>query len=301
MEEIKEKLVSNRPTLSASSLKTYNSILTNLYKKVFPDTKLDLEKFNNSKKFLTFLKDVDGSKRKTYLSALVVLCPTCDEYKDLMNKDGQEYNAKKKMQKKSEKEEANWVEQSELQTIYENLENEAKACFKLKNPTSVDIQRCQSYIILSVVSGKYIPIRRSLDWTEMKFRNYNKDVDNYLDDKRKNFVFNVYKTHKFLGDQTSPIPTPLKRIITNWLKLLQQVYPDTDYIFVDSRGNKLTPTKLTQRLNNVFGRKASINILRHSFLSEKYKDMPSLEELQNEATAMGHSLTEHIEYIRKDD
>ena len=300
MEEIKETLILNRPTLSASSLKTYNSILTNLYKKVFPDTKLDLEKFNNSKKFLTFLKDVDGSKRKTYLSALVVLCPTCDEYKDLMNKDGQEYNAKKKMQKKSEKEEANWVEQSELQTIYENLENEAKACFKLRNPTSADIQRCQSYIILSVVSGKYIPIRRSLDWTEMKFRNYNKEEDNYLDDKRKNFVFNVYKTHKFLGDQTITIPTPLKRIITNWLKLLQQVYPDNEYMFVDSRGNKLTPTKLTQRLNNVFGRKASINILRHSFLSEKYKDMPSLEELHTEATAMGHSLVEHLDYIKKD-
>jgi hypothetical protein len=56
---------------------------------------------------------------------------------------------------------------------------------------------------------------------------------------------------------------------------------------------------MTQRLNSIFGKKASINILRHSFITSKYKDMPSLEDLQEEATAMGHSLKEHLEYIKK--
>ena len=46
-------------------------------------------KFNEHKKFLTFLTDMDGGKRKTYLSALVVLCPKCDAYKELMMKDKQ--------------------------------------------------------------------------------------------------------------------------------------------------------------------------------------------------------------------
>jgi hypothetical protein len=39
--------------------------------------------------------------------------------------------------------------------------------------------------------------------------------------------------------------------------------------------------------------------LRHSFLSEKYKDVPALDDLQKEAKEMGHSLIEHLEYIKK--
>ena len=295
-------LKENRPTLSESSLKTYNSILSNLYKKVFPDKSLDLGKFSESKKFLTFLKDYDGSKRKTYLSALVVLCPKCDDYRELMNKDGQEYNAKQKLQNKTEKEEENWINQEDLTTIYNGLEEEAKKLYKLKNPSTQDIQKIQSFIILSLVSGKHISIRRSLDWTEMKYRNGDKEKDNFLDTGKKGgwkFYFNVYKTQRFLNDQEVAIPPTLKKILVTWIKLIERIYPENDYLLVDSKGQKLTPTKMTQRLNGVFGKKASINILRHSFLSEKYKDMPSLEDLQTEATAMGHSLKEHLEYIKK--
>jgi hypothetical protein len=298
---IKDLLKENRPTLSDSSLKTYNSILSNLYKKVFPDKPLELSKFKECKKFLNFLKDMDGSKRKTYLSALVVLCPTIDEYKELMNSDGQAYNAKQKLQNKTEKQTENWVEQDELTNIYKSLESETKQLYKLKNPTTQDIQKIQSYIILSLVSGKHIAIRRSLDWTEMKFKDFDKDKDNFLEMGKKQwkFYFNVYKTQRFLNEQEVIIPQILKKILTTWLKLIQRVYPQNDYLLIDSNGGKLTPTKMTQRLNAVFGKKASINILRHSFLSEKYKDLPDLTDLQEEATAMGHSLKEHLEYIKK--
>jgi len=295
-----EELKKNRPSLGDSSLKTYNSILSNLYKKVFPDVKLDLGKFCEHKKFIAFMKDMDGSKRKTYLSALSVLCPSVEEYRMLMNKDGQEYNAKQKLQQKTEKQIDNWVEQDELMKIYTDLETEAKKIYKLKNPTSSDLQKIQNYIILSLVSGKYIPIRRSLDWTEMVFRGGDKDK-NYIETtgKTQKFYFNVYKTQKFLNDQSVPIPLPLKKILGTWIKFLEKMYPDNKYLLVDVVGGKLTPTKLGQRLNSIFGKKASINILRHSFLSDKYKDIPSLVDLQTEATEMGHSLKEHLEYIKK--
>jgi len=301
MSPILELLKKNRPNLSDGSLKTYNSILSNLYKKVFPDKELDLAKFKDHKKFIAFLKNMDGSKRKTYLSALVVACPDCEEYKDLMNKDGQEYNAQKKLQKKTDKEEDNWVEQEELQNIYTELETEAKKLYKLKNPSAQDVQKIQSFIILSLVSGKHINIRRSLDWTEMVYKGEDKEKDNYLDrsKKQQKFYFNVYKTQKYLNDQEVIVPPILKKILTTWIKLLEKVYPENKYLLVDSKGGKLTPTKMTQRLNSIFGKKASINILRHSFITNKYKDMPGLEELQEEATAMGHSLKEHLEYIKK--
>ena len=52
MLSIKAVLKNNRPNLSDSSLKTYNSLLSNLYKKVYGDEDIELEKFNNTGKFI---------------------------------------------------------------------------------------------------------------------------------------------------------------------------------------------------------------------------------------------------------
>jgi len=300
-DSILDKLKENRPNLSDGSLKTYNSILKNLYKKVFPDVKLDLAKFSEHKKFINYLKDMEGGKRKTYLTALVVMCPTCDEYREMMMKDGQKYNSEQKMQIKTQEQKDNWVEQDELNKIYNELESEAKKLYKLNNPSANDIQKIQSYIILSLVSGKFINIRRSLDWTEMVFKDANKETDNYLEKTKTiwKFYFNVYKTQKFLHEQEVQIPVQLRKILTTWIKLLETHYPDNKYLLIDTIGGKLTPTKLTQRLNAIFGKKASINILRHSFITNKYKDLPALQALEKEATEMGHSLKEHLEYIKK--
>jgi len=293
---IVDKLKENRPELSESSLKTYKSILSNLYKKIFPsDKEIDLNKFSTQcKKFLNFLSDYDCSKRKTYLSALTVLCPKIEQYRELMNQDGKKYNDEQKNQEKTEKQKENWVEQDELHNIFVELENEATKLYKLKNLSMTDIQKIQNYIILCLVSGQFINIRRSLDWTEMKIKDFVEDEDNYL--KKDVFTFNKYKTAKFkqFGEQEVKLPKPLNKIIKKWLKI-----NPTEYLLFDSQKSKLTPTKLTQRLNKILGKKASINILRHSYLSDKYKNLPSLHELEDEAKEMGHSLKEHLEYIKK--
>ncbi len=128
----------------------------------------------------------------------------------------------------------------------------------------------------------------------MKIKNFKEDEDNYF--KKDVFTFNKYKTARFkqFGEQTVKLPKELLKIIKKWIKL-----NPTDYLLFDSQKNKLSPTKLTQRLNKILGKKASINILRHSFLSDKYKNLPSLIELEEEAKEMGHSLKEHLEYIKK--
>lgn len=293
MDNIEKLLKHNRPNLSASSIKTYKSILKNLYINVFNSSDIDIDKFNDYKKFIHYLKDYEGSKRKTYLSALTVLCPDIDEYRDIMNDDGIKYNEQQKLQLKTHKQEHNWVDQEELTNIFNELEAQATQLYKLKTISMSMFQKIQNYIILCLVSGKYINIRRSTDWTEMKIKNYDEEKDNYL--KNGIFYFNVYKTSKFHKQQQVIIPPDLKKIIKKWLKLNNS----NDYLLIDSSAEKLTPTKLTQRLNKILGKKASINILRHSFLSSKYKDMIPLKELEEEAKEMGHSLVEHLEYIKK--
>ena len=302
MSQLVEQLKKNRPNLSDSSLKTYISILSNMYKRVFPqDKQMDLDKFDDESKFMELLKDMDGSKRKTYLSALVVLTNN-DNYKKQMNEDGNEYNNSKKNQKKSAKEEQNWVSQDELKQIFSKAEAEAKQIYKLPKLTSSYIQKIQNYIILCLVSGLVLgSVRRSLDWTEMMIKDYNAE-DNYLDKKKKGdwrFVFNKYKTAKYLGEQEQIIPKEFKTTLTKWIKLLQEYYPENDYLLVDTNGSKLNPTKLTQRLNGILGRKASVNIMRHSFITEKYEKLPALKQMIEDSEANGHSLLEELSYIKR--
>lgn len=303
MKIIEDKLRENRPNLSNNSVKTYTSILKNLYKKVYPNTPLDLDNFKNQDKFIKHLEAIDGSKRKTYLSALVVVCgDDCEKYSTLMNEDGVKYNQEQKKQKRTEKQTENWIEQDELQNIISNLEVEANKIFKLKTiPSMEDLQIAQNYILLCLVSGKYIPVRRSLEWAEMKINNFNEDTNSLEMPKRKpwKFVMRRYKTQKFHGDQEVIIPPELKKILTKWLKLLNQICPDNEYLLIDKNCNKLSSVKITQRLNKIFGKNASTSILRHSYITEKYKNMPSLQELQEESEAMGHSLLEHLEYVKK--
>ena len=83
---IKEELKTLRPNLSEGSLKTYTSILKNLHKKVFENKDIEKSDFDEFSRILDYLKDVPANKRKTILSALVVLTEK-DEYRNVMAND----------------------------------------------------------------------------------------------------------------------------------------------------------------------------------------------------------------------
>jgi hypothetical protein len=100
-----------RPTIGASSLKTYESILRNLYDKLDFDTKgYNMGLFDtDSDKVLEYLKKIEPKKRKTVLSALVVITDNKD-YRNLMLDDIKEYNKEEAKQTKTKSPEDNWVE-----------------------------------------------------------------------------------------------------------------------------------------------------------------------------------------------
>lgn len=302
--ELQNLIISNRVNkipLSASSIKAYISTLKNLFKKVYPDEVLDCTKFNNAKDFIDYLEPVPHNKRKTLLATLLTVATdkeTQEKYRELMLHDATKYNTEQTLQIKDENQQKNWITQDELNT-------KIKACKVVFDNATIksdkdmsDIQTLQNYIILCLVSGKYIPPRRSLDWTEM--------TDQVLPDTNlysatnKQFTFSVYKTAKFYKAQNFDVPTELGKILSKWIKIVNKLPTPPTYLLFDRNGNKLTPVTLNQRLNAIFGKKISINILRHSYVSEKYKDMPNLQEMMTNANAMGHSIIEHLQYIKND-
>jgi len=297
---LKEYIHQQRPSLSASSLTTYNSILSNLYKKIFgeiPKEQKDFDKFNETEKFIHFLKDIDPSKRKTTLSALVVLTDN-ENYKKLMLEDISHYNKEMSFQEKSESQKENWLSEEEINNIYHKLKTEADFLYKSKQSNMSLTQKIQNYIILSLLGGMFIPVRRSLDFCNMKKSGQiDKKKDNYIDWKKNKFVFNIFKTAKWYGTQELDIPTELRKILLKWVKLS----PHTDWLLFDQNSNPLTSVKLNQRFQSIFGKKASVNLLRHFYLTKLYgKHMEEKKEMEQTAENMGTSanMVENV-YVKK--
>jgi len=290
---IKEEIIKLKPNISQSSVNTYTSILKNLYKNVFKSEDIDLKKFENTSPIISYLKDLEPRKRKTILASLVVITDN-KRYRDQMLKDIEEYRSDESKQVKSDKQNDSWVDTSEIIDLSNALQENANTLYKKKTLTMADLQDIQNCIIMCVLSGRYIPPRRSKDYVDFKIRNIDKEKDNYID--KKVMVFNSYKTAKTYQRQEIPIPPELLKILNKWIK----VNP-TEYLLFDSNGKKLSNVKLAQRLNKLFGKKASVNQLRHTYLSDKYQDTIKLnKDMADDMQAMGSSRKQEQIYIKKD-
>ena len=294
MEKIKDYIHTKRPTLSKSSITTYASILKNLYLKVFKDNNMDLGKFDNSEPVLTFLKDMPPNRRKTILSALVIITEK-KAYRDLMAEDVRVYNKDIQKQEKTPQQEASWVETNQVKEVCDDLKKVADLLYKKKQVSSTDLQQIQNYIIMCVLGGSYISPRRSKDYVDFKIKNINKEKDNYME--KGKFIFNSYKTAKTYGKQEVEIPTQLRNIINKWIKT-----NPTDYLLFDANGGKLSAVKLNQRINKIFdGRKVSVNQLRHTFLTDKFGDTIAKQaQVAKTMEDMGSSSAMLDTYVKKD-
>lgn len=287
-EIIKDILKEKRPSLGDSSLNTYTSILKNLYKKVFNEDSFDINDFEKTDVILDHLKLIPSNKRKTILSALVVLTDR-PEYRELMLEDINDYN--KDILKQENKKD--WLSEEEITNMINNLKKESSHIYKKSSPSIADLQTLQNYIIICLLGGKYIPPRRSKDYVDFKIKNIDTDKDNYL--LNNSFVFNSYKTSKTYGTQIIEIPKELKAIVKKWIKI-----NPTEYLLFDSKQNQLSNVKLNQRLNKLFKKHSSVNALRHTYLTEKYgHSIDERSELSKDMTMMGSSTHQEKLYIKK--
>jgi len=288
---IKEYIKEKRPALGASSITTYSSILRSLYKKVFGDGEIDPSKYEDTKSILKALDGLPPNKRKTILSALVIITDNKD-YRELMLSDVREYNKEISLQQKSDTQKENWVEGGDIKSVFEDCRRAADALFKKKNHTPADLQTIQSFIIMSLLGGQFISPRRSKDFTDFKIKNAT-DKDNYIEGN--NLVFNSYKTSKTYGQQKVAIPIKLRNILNKWIAI-----NPTEYLLFDANYNPLSSVKLNQRLNKLFdGKKVGINGLRHTYLTDKFGDtIAQKRAVANTMEAMGSSPAMLTTYVK---
>jgi len=295
--DLKEYIKSKRPNLSTGSLATYTSILKNLYAKMNGGEKkdIDVKFFNNHKEILNHLKDIEPVKRKTTLSALVVICDddVSHYYREPMMNDIKTAKSIDVQQKMTDKQKENWVSQEQVREKFDNMYDALKLKLTNKKIDNKTLNEYSDLLLLALTSGIFIPPRRSLDWAELKIKGYDKKNDNYI--LKNKFYLNKYKTAKTYGLETIDIPDELLNLLKKYISYLPS---SQEYLFVNSKGEKINSVKIALTLNKIFGKNVSINALRHSYITEKYKNMPALKDLIENSKEMGHSIIQHIEYIK---
>lgn len=321
-QSVMDELKVINPEITVSTSKTYGSLLNTLYLSLNPlETQLtSIESIkNNSKKYLDYIENTykdDIVRMKALLNPLLLVSKenvlVSNRIRDILKDIREKLQNETILQKKTETQEENWVNKDIIEELLNKLEKQIKPLHNIKKLKSEkktiskeQMKTYRNYIILVLFSGKYIEPRRSLDYTEMKFRNYDVDKDNYITniDKlklktEKKFVFNVYKTAKTYGKQEITPSKELVSILKKYIQALEFVYPNNDYLLTDTSGNKMINVQITQALNEIFGKNTSVNILRHVYLSDYHKNTPKLQEMNKLANNMGHSIETQLAYVK---
>jgi hypothetical protein len=283
--------------LTKSSIDSYNAKLKKLN-----DNKpiKNLNFLNNIDNIKNIIKDYKPNTQRNYIiavsSILKCLLNTNKtkktenlyiEYSKILD----EYNKKLKDQTAmTETENKNWIEREELDNIYNDLKNIYKD----------NKQTYQNYLLLSLF---YLnPPRRNKDYQLLKISSkYNNSLSNefnYLDIKKKKFIFNNYKTAKKYNQQEIEINDELFNIIMSYIKYFK--LRDGDFLLNDLKTNEpyKNTNSITLLLNRIFKKKIGASMLRKMYLTNKYGD--NNEQLKADAEGMGTSTgVIQTNYIKK--
>jgi hypothetical protein len=297
-----DEIKASRPKISAGSLKTYNSLLRSIYKGAFgagdkPDATLFTKRYA---KVLDYLSEKTANTRKTYLAALVAIAPTIEAYRNEMMSDIKKHTEQTNKGEMTDKLEESAITTDEIRTITADLKQNADALLQKKTHRVPDLMEIQEYVLLSLYNGHVVP-RRALDYVAMKYQNYNKKTENYVDLNKDLFVFNVFKTAQkngedLKGTQVLEIPPSLKKILLKWIAVIPS---EVDTLLFNGNLEPLSAVSLNQRLNKIFGGAKSVNSLRHFYLTSKYKElMEETEKMSADMEAMGSSSAQAKTYIK---
>lgn len=190
----------------------------------------------------------------------------------------QKLSAKALEQKLTDKEKKNYLDYDQIQKACADCLASEKESLETK--------------ILMALYCKLPPVR--LDYAKLRIVSKEpKDKGNYLVLTAKNakIVINDHKTAKSHGTLIREIPEDIFKMIKEWRKTHKD-----EFIFNYSR-NYLS-TKMKNLFKKYTGVPASVNTIRHAFVSNQTKGERPLKDKLSDAEALGHSVSQQALYRR---
>jgi hypothetical protein len=265
----------------------------------------EIKSFNflkDEKAVLEKLEMYKPNTQRTYIISIVSLLKGLNlkepkKYKKLYDKYFQildQFNKELRISnEKSEKEKENWITQEEVMSKLEELKHILPELTEKKISES-QFYQLQRLLILALYAMQ--KPRRNRDYQDMLV--YKKvpipcpPEHNILDLTSNQFIFNHFKTQKAYPKQEIPIVPELRDIIDIYLKyhptFKKNAKANQIQLLVTYTGNPYAQNNdITRILNRIFDKRIGVSMLRHIYLTEKYKNV--LDEMKTDATQMGTS------------
>ena len=318
MDLLKERIDEKR-NIKPNSLNAYIISIKKLYNATEKEGEfknLDfLGDFKQVKKYLSTLK---LSTQKNYLAAVVVALDAMnvkkkydkllEDYKKILDETHNKYVEDYENGEKSETQKKNWASMKELKKVMNTLKMEIteRDIFVKKDLNNKQLHMLQKWVICNLFLNPDNPPTR-LDYAPMevisksaydKLDGDEQKENNYLvvvSRNNKYFSFNEYKTSGKYGQNEVKVGKKLNSVLNIWLK-----HNTTDSLLVNSRNEPMSANGLGKEITKIFsslGKKISVNMLRHIFISEKYPNIDT--EKEKDAKKMGHSTNQQSKYSKK--
>ena len=281
--------------LSQNSIKLYLSILKNLNDK---KPIINFKFLSNPKTILDKIKAYKITTQRNIIISIVSVLKNLGndlykQYYDHMIQMNKKIEDEAKLNQKTESQKENWISWDDVKTKFDELK-------KLNKFPKTIGENCYNNLLDTVILGLYVLIqpRRNKDYIHMKFSKDGKNLDdkfNWLDLKKKQFVFNNYKTKKSYGQQILSVHDELLSLLKKFIKYNRNA---DNFLLAKFNGDRLaSDNSITRKLNKIFNKNISSSMLRHIYLSDKYKDVK--EAMKDDAEAMAHSTSQQKDYIKK--
>jgi len=310
IDQLKKDIKEIKPNISDNSIDLYIRNIRILYNKIH----------NGSLESLVWLDDFEGvidlinesyktiTTRRNYINSILSVLNTTDAevlplyegyYKQITN----EYIIQNNSQKRSNKEKENWIDMPTLKEIKLNYKKKYDEIIKKDKINNKEFDLLQRYIVCMLYIGSINNPPLRLDYAETKVR----FIDEYQDSDKSNILvvkpksmflhLSNYKTKSRYGVKKINISPPVYKVLTEWLR-----YNTTGFLLVNANKTPMNNNGLTKYLNKVFeesGKKISVTMLRHIYLSDKFP--ADLKKRQLTADRMAHSIPTQMNYSKFQD
>jgi len=223
-------------------------------------------------------KNYTLNTRRAYINACLFEHSALPTIKDKLSKMLEPYSEKAAELAKSQEP---TPRQKAQYTPWEEIEKRSKA-FVASNADLEDR-------LLVALYTEMPPVR--LDYVDMKL--YRKEIkskhENYfvLSKARNVVVLNAYKTSNKYGTIVQPLTPVLIELVKEYFSV------HTSFM---AKGSNYLSKKIKSVFSKILPKPITVNGLRHSFITDKFKGTPSIKESEGIARMMGHSLQLQQQY-----
>jgi len=201
--------------------------------------------------------------------------------------------------KKSEKEDANWLSLKELETILDGYEKKLPKHIN----TMDDYKKVMRFLILKI--HMHLPLRNDLadakifnnpTAEQLEAIDKNRDI-NYIivENDKVYYINNQYKTKKKYGQNKVTLNKDVAKDLVDYAQEIIDYTTDNDFL-VNSDRSKMNRNSYTKFVKSIFaphGKNLSTTMIRHIVVSELYdlkpEDAEKIQKKNELAKNMGHS------------